>query len=82
MEKKVFKTGEIITPEFMNQLQDAMKENESEVGEHYGEFEELVTALMRVFTSNFDTYSVSKDGFTATLDGKSLSFTSSRKEPL
>lgn len=72
MEKKVFKTGEIITPEFMNQLQDAVKETESEVSEHYGEFEELVTALMRVFTSNFDTYSVSKDGFTATLDGKSL----------
>lgn len=72
MEKKVFKTGEIITPEFMNQLQDAIKETESEVGEHYGEFEELVTALMSVFTSNFDTYSVSKDGFTATLDGKRL----------
>ena len=63
MEKKVFKTGEIITPEFMNQLQDAVKETESEVSEHYGEFEELVTALMRVFTSNFDTYSVSKDGY-------------------
>lgn len=72
MEKKVFKTGEIITPEFMNQLQDAVKETESEVSEHYDEFEELVTALMRVFTSNFDTYSVSKDGFTATLDGKRL----------
>lgn len=69
MEKKVFKTGEIITPEFMNQLQDAIKETESEVGEHYGEFEELVTALMRVFTSNFDTYSVSKDGYKITIGG-------------
>lgn len=77
MEKKVFKTGEIITPEFMNQLQDAVKETESEVSEHYGEFEELVTALMRVFTSNFDTYSVSKDGFTATLDGKGIQIGSS-----
>lgn len=72
MEKKVIKTGEIVTPEFLNKVQDAINEMQSDVDNHYGEFEELVTALMRVFTSNFDTYSVSKDGFTATLDGKSL----------
>ena len=72
MEKQVFKTGEIVTPEFLNKVQDTINETQSDVDNHYGEFEELVTALMRVFTSNFDTYSVSKDGFTATLDGKSL----------
>lgn len=72
MEKQVFKTGEIVTPEFLNKVQDAINETQSDVDNHYGEFEELVTALMHVFTSNFDTYSVSKDGFTATLDGKSL----------
>ena len=77
MEKKVFKTGEIITPEFMNQLQDAIKETESEVGEHYGKFEELVTALMRVFTSNFDTYSVSKGGVTLTESGDGITLTRS-----
>ena len=72
MNKKIFKTGDIITPEFLNKVQDAIKETESEVGEHYGEFEELVKALMSVFSPNFDTYSVSKGGVTLTESGNGI----------
>ncbi len=51
MEKKVFKTGEIVTPEFLNQIQDVINE-QNEV------FSQLKTALLEVFSDEFDEYTL------------------------
>ncbi len=74
MEKKVFKTGEIITPEFMNQLQDEVKSTQETIETHYGEFEDLVAALMRVFTENFEKYKTVKDDKEFSFDGENLKY--------